>query len=73
MLCSYAVDELHMVVERKFSNKADVVEKLLERMSYKLVYTPKTIDEAMLENRDIKEYPVIYCYIGRSECFGYWR
>ena len=42
VLCSYVIDELHMVVERKFPNKADVVEKLLGRMSYELVYTQKS-------------------------------
>ena len=63
VLCSYVIDELHMVVERKFPNKADVVEKLLGRMSYELVYTPKTIDKAMLEIRDVKDYPVIYTAI----------
>ena len=63
VLCSYVIDELHMVVERKFPNKADVVEKLLGRMSYELVYTPKTIDKVMLEIRDVKDYPVIYTAI----------
>ena len=63
VLCSYVIDELHMVVERKFPNKADAVEKLLERMSYELVYTPKTIDKAVLEIRDVKDYPVIYTAI----------
>ena len=63
VLCSYVIDELHMVVERKFPNKADVVEKLLGRMSYELVYTPKTIDKAMFKIRDVKDYPVIYTAI----------
>ena len=63
VLCSYVIDELHMVVERKFPNKADVVEKLLGRMSYELVYTPKIIDKEMLEIRDVKDYPVIYTAI----------
>ena len=63
VLCSYVIDELHMVVERKFPNKANVVEKLLERMSYELVYTPKIMDKAMLEIRDVKDYPIIYTAI----------
>ena len=63
VLCSYVIDELHMVVERKFPNKADVVEKLLGRMSYELVYTPKTIGKAMFKIRDVKDYPVIYTAI----------
>lgn len=63
VLCSYVIDELHMVVERKFASKADVVENLLGRMSYELVYTPKTIDKAMLDIRDVKDYPVIYTAI----------
>ena len=60
VLSSYVIDELHMVVERKFPNKVYVVEKLLERMSYELVYTPKTLEKNLLNIRDIKDYPVIY-------------
>ena len=63
VLSSYVIDELYMVVERKFPNKLFIVEKLLERMSYELVYTPKTLEKNLLNIRDIKDYPVIYTAI----------
>lgn len=63
VLSSYVIDELHMVVERKFPNKMEIVERLLQRMSYELVYTPKTIGKKILSIRDVKDYPVIFTAI----------
>lgn len=63
VISSYVIDELHTVVERKFPQKAMVVEKLLSSMSYELVYTPKNIPTSLIEIRDGKDYPVIYTAI----------
>lgn len=60
VLSSYVIDELYMVVERKFPSKIGVIESLLSRMSYELVYTPKSIKGNLVSIRDIKDYPVIY-------------
>jgi len=40
VLSSFVVDELKDVVRRKFPAKVKVVDKLLLKMSYNLVYTP---------------------------------
>lgn len=63
VLSSYVIDELHMVVEKKFPMKVNVVERLLERMSYELVYTPKSMERELVSIRDSKDYPVIYTAI----------
>ena len=63
VLSSYVIDELHKVIERKFPNKIEIIERLLERMSYELVYTPQIIDNTLISIRDIKDYPVIYTAI----------
>lgn len=63
VISSYVIDELHQVVERKFPNKKDIIENLLAKMSYELVYTPKNIDNLLVSIRDIKDYPVIYTAI----------
>lgn len=63
VLSSYVVDELQNVIERKFPTKINVVEKLLARMSYEFVYTPKNMKKIIVDIRDIKDYPVIYTVI----------
>lgn len=63
VLSSYVVDELKDVTKRKFPTKAKVVDTLLSRMSYELVYTPTEMESDVFEIRDIKDYPVLYTAI----------
>ncbi|MDD2402193.1 MAG: putative toxin-antitoxin system toxin component, PIN family [Clostridia bacterium] len=63
VLSSYVIDELHEVVERKFPTKIEVIEDLLSRMSYELVYTPKQIKKRLVEIRDVEDYPIIHTAI----------
>ena len=63
VLSSYVIDELHMVVERKFPKKTQVIENLLAKMSYEFVYTPKKMEQSLVAIRDVKDYPVIYTAI----------
>lgn len=63
VISSYVIEELHKVVERKFPSKVDIIENLLSRMSYELVYTPKNITGTLVSIRDAKDYPVIYTAI----------
>ena len=60
VLASFVVDELRAVVARKFSGMVLVVERLLEKMSFELVYTPDHIESGLFEIRDMKDYPVLY-------------
>lgn len=63
VLSSYVINEVHMVVERKFPNKIQVIDRLLSNMSYELVYTPKIISEIIAEIIDPKDYPILYTAI----------
>ncbi len=63
ILSSFVVSELKDVVQRKFPAKARVVDRLLLKMSYNLVYTPDEMDEALFDIRDKKDYPVLYTAI----------
>lgn len=63
ILSSFVVNELKDVVQRKFPAKARVVDRLLLKMSYSLVYTPDEMDEALFDIRDKKDYPVLYTAI----------
>ena len=44
VLCSYVVDELLKVTERKFSSKAKDMDNFLKSLPFYMVYTPKFID-----------------------------
>lgn len=63
VLSSFVVEELVLVVERKFPAKAKAVDALLSGMSFELVYTPKELEHGLFEIRDRKDYPVLYTAI----------
>lgn len=63
VLSSFVVEELKAVVQRKFPAKAAVVDDLLAKMSFDLVYTPEQIDDRLFRIRDEKDYPVLYTAI----------
>ena len=45
VLSSTIVDELRIVIRKKFPNKILVMEQFLKRLSYEMSYTPTNIDE----------------------------
>ena len=64
VLCSYVIDELHEVIERKFPNKQKDIEKFLMKLPFELVYTPKTIEEHdLFKIRDADDEKVLYSAI----------
>lgn len=63
VLSSFVVDELKDVVRRKFPAKVKVVDKLLLKMSYELVYTPEEIDETLFNINDPNDCAVLYTAI----------
>ena len=60
VLCSYVINELYQVTERKFSDKISTIDRLLSRLNYEYVNTPKYFDRTDLYIRDVKDYPVLY-------------
>lgn len=63
ILSSYVIDELKAVIERKFPSKTAIIDILLTKMSYELVYTPENIPNEIFDIRDKKDYPVLYTAI----------
>ena len=64
VLCSYVIDELHEVIERKFPDKQKNIERFLMKLPFELVYTPKTIEEHDLFTiRDADDEKVLYSAI----------
>ena len=63
VLSSFVVEELKEVVQRKFPTKVKIVDRLLLKMSFDLVYTPEETGEGLFRIRDAKDYPVLYTAI----------
>lgn len=64
VLCSYVIDEINTVVERKFPKHKSTMDKFLSRLSFELVYSPKEIEGAKLfEIRDDNDYIILHTAI----------
>jgi len=60
VLCSYIIEELHEIFQRKFKDKTHLMDKFLYKLAYELVYTPNDIKEAEYpEIRDKEDLPII--------------
>lgn len=44
VLCSYIVEELHIIFERKFKDKIIELENFLTNFPSEIIYTPSVID-----------------------------
>ena len=64
VLCSYVVDELHDVIQRKFPAKKKDVEQFLIELPFELVYTPQTLPKHdLFVIRDKDDEKVLYSAI----------
>ena len=64
VLCSYIIDELNEVVEKKFPTKQKVLDNFLMKIPYEIEYTPKSIPNIKeIEMRDTKDEPILYSAI----------
>ena len=60
VLSSIVIDELRMVMEEKFPDKASSMDCFLKKLSYEVSYTPTKIDDDIYPKiRDKKDYPVL--------------
>lgn len=60
VLCSYGIEEIHIVFERKFKDKCLFLERFLSKFSFELVYTPLNIEkEKFPDIRDPKDLPIL--------------
>lgn len=58
VLCSRVIDEFRDVVARKSSKHSRVVDTLLSKLSYEMVYTPEW-QESMPDMRDKQDKPIL--------------
>lgn len=60
VLCSYIIEELHEIFERKFKDKKSLLEKFLVKLSYEYVYSPTDINKNEYpEVRDKGDLPIL--------------
>ena len=60
VLCSYIVDELQTVVERKFTAKAKAADRFFKNLPFDLIYTPKFLDvDKYPKLRDERDTPIL--------------
>ena len=63
VLSSFVVDELVAVVQRKFPNRIDAIDRFLSELAYELAYTPHKMQGNLFDVRDQNDYPVLYTAI----------
>ena len=60
ILCDYVIEELRMVVQRKFPAKENALETFLIQLPFELVNTPRNTDyDNILSVRDKKDTPIL--------------
>lgn len=43
VICSYVIDEVNTVIERKFPKHKNAINRFLSKLSFELVYSPKRL------------------------------
>ena len=60
VLSTFVIEELLAVTDRKFPQKRTVIDRFLSELSYELIYTPRCIQEEIVQIRDPNDYPILY-------------
>ena len=58
-LCTFSVDELRIVVKRKFPGKVHDLELFLSELSYDLLLTPAVLPHDLPSIRDANDLPIL--------------
>lgn len=60
IVCDYVIEELRIVVGRKFPQKRKYLDRFFLELPFELVYTPKSVDiDGVPELRDPKDFPIL--------------
>lgn len=60
VVCDYVIEELRLVVERKFPGKKKFLDRFFLELPFELAYTPKSLDlDEYPEMRDAKDAPIL--------------
>lgn len=67
VVCDYVIEELRLVVNRKFAAKRKFLDVFFMELPFELVYTPKSLNIDELPNiRDAKDSPILATAIMES-------
>ena len=58
-LCTWSIDELRLVVKRKFPDKMHALELFLSEFSYELLLTPAVLPQNLPSMRDVNDLPIL--------------
>ena len=58
-LCTWSIDELRVVVKRKFPDKVHALELFLSEFSYDLLLTPAVLPQDLPQIRDVNDLPIL--------------
>jgi predicted nucleic acid-binding protein len=59
-ICTFSLEELFIVFERKFKHRRDDLDEFMRALSYDLVYSPLKIEKSGIPLiQDEKDYPVL--------------
>ncbi len=60
VVCDYVIEEMRLVVDRKFPTKRKCLNQFFRELPFELVYTPKAIDiSGFPDMRDVKDSPIL--------------
>lgn len=60
IICDYVIEELRMVVERKFPEKRLFLERFFTELPFEFIHTPKNLELSEFpEMRDAKDSPIL--------------
>lgn len=60
IVCDYVIEELRLVIDRKFPTKRKFLEQFFLELPFELVYTPKTLNLGDFPDvRDKKDSPIL--------------
>ena len=60
IVCDYVIEELRLVIDRKFPEKREFLDCFFRELPFELVYTPKTLDlDEFPTVRDAKDSPIL--------------
>jgi putative PIN family toxin of toxin-antitoxin system len=59
-ICTFSLDELFIVIERKFKHRRGEIDEFLRELPYELIYSPLNIEKNRLPFiRDEEDYPIL--------------
>lgn len=58
-LCMFSIDEMRLVIKRKFPGKIQILEQFLSAFSYELLLTPSVLPQNLPSIRDVNDLPIL--------------